>query len=65
MTHEEIIRMAREAGWRESFTPPVALVRFFHAAHAAGEQAERDRTKRLVEDMQAELRQRRMTGGNT
>ena len=28
-------------------------------------QAERDRTKRLVEDMQAELYQRRMTARNT
>ena len=41
------------------------LERFYHLAYAAGEQAERERTKRLVEDMQAELRQRRMTARNT
>ena len=42
-----------------------AAWRVAQLAHAAGEQAERDRTKRLVEDMQSELRQRRMTGRNT
>ena len=42
-----------------------AAWRVAQLAFAAGEQAERDRTKRLVEDMQNELRQRRMTGRNT
>lgn len=74
MTRDEIIRMAREAGVRPSAHPEKwdvwefqdpAIERFYHLAHAAGEQAERDRTKRLVEDMQNELYQRRMTGRNT
>ena len=42
-----------------------AAWRVAQIAFAAGEQAERDRTKRMVEDMQAELYQRRMTGRNT
>ena len=69
MNRDDIIRMAREA-WDRDTDPWLTheqafLERFYHLAHAAGEQAERDRTKRLVEDMQNELRQRRMTGGNT
>ena len=77
MTRDDIIRMAREAGATEvDETDPQCrigdiafdadeLVRFYHLAHAAGEQAERDRTKGLVEAMQAELYQRRMTARNT
>ena len=72
MTRDDIIRMAREAGCHEASHPmnpwsvtQEALERFAALAHAAGEQAERERTKRLVEDMQNELRQRRMTGRNT
>ena len=79
MTRDDIIRMAREAGFanvRGGLMDngelsdywdcwPHQLERFFHLAHAAGEQAERDRTKRLVEDMQAELYQRRMAGKDT
>ena len=42
-----------------------AAWRVAQLAFAAGEQAERDRTKRMVEDMQAELYQRRMTARNT
>lgn len=42
-----------------------AAWRVAQIAFAAGEQAERDRTKRMVEDMQAELYQRRMTARNT
>ena len=69
MTRDEIIRMAREAHgpitgqWWDMDV--AALERFYHLARAAGEQAERDRTKRLVEDMQDELRQRRMTARDT
>ena len=64
MTRDDIISMAREVADPETEDPVSngyatltldELERFFHAAHAAGEQAERDRTKRLVEDMQAEL----------
>ena len=72
MTRDDIIRMAREAGidaesdtlcrYEGWFHP---LAHFATLARAAGEQAERERTKRLVEDMQAELYQRRMTGRNT
>ena len=72
MTRDDIIRMAREAGCHEASHPmnpwsvtQEALERFARLAHAAGEQAERERTKRLVEDMQNELRQRRMTGRDT
>jgi hypothetical protein len=42
-----------------------AAWRVAQLAFAAGEQAERERTSRLVADMQSELRQRRMTGRNT
>lgn len=42
-----------------------AAWRVAQLAFAAGEQAERDRTARLVQDMQAELYQRRMTARNT
>lgn len=78
MSRDDIIRMAREAGWPASVLRPhgpgvdtseyllvPTLERFANLAFAAGEQAERERTKRLVEDMQNELRQRRMTGRNT
>ena len=69
MTRDDIIRMAREAGlmaWNgDCVLTDGQLERFARFAFAAGEQAERDRTKRLVEDMQNELRQRRMTGRNT
>ena len=69
MTRDDIIRMAREAGlmaWNgDCVLTDGQLERLAALAHAAGEQAERDRTKRLVEDMQNELRQRRMTGRNT
>ena len=66
--------IAKWEAWRA--TPPVVLAKqyikaglefdadglkaYYEAAYAAGEQAERERTKRLVEDMQNELRQRRM-----
>jgi len=67
MTRDDIIRMAREAECEETwgadaFRFTEAELERFAALVAA---AERDRTKRLVEDMQAELRQRRMTGRNT
>ena len=70
MTSADIIRMAREAGVINSYggrecASDEMLAHFATLAHAAGEQAERDRTKRLVEDMQAELYQRRMTARNT
>lgn len=74
MIRDDIIRMAREAGMPPVeiisdkpvlYPVPDAIERFYHLAHAAGEQAERERTKRLVEDMQNELRQRRMTGKDT
>ena len=74
MTRADIIRMAWGAGARPSEHPEKwdvwefqnpEIERFYHAAFAAGEQAERDRRRRLVEDMEAELRQRRMTGENT
>ena len=62
MNRDDIIRMAREAGCHEASHPmnpwsvtQEALERFARLAFAAGEQAERDRTKRLVEDMQNEL----------
>ena len=69
MSRDDILRMAREAGFanvRGGLMDngelsdywdcwPHQLERFFHLAHAAGEQAERDRTSRLVQDMQAEL----------
>lgn len=45
MSRDDIIRMAREAGWRESFTPPVALYRF--AALVAA--AEREACAKLIE----------------
>ena len=74
MTRDDIIRMAREVADPETEDPVSngyatltldELERFYHLAFAAGEQAERDRTKRMVEDMQAELYQRRMTARNT
>ena len=77
MTRDDIIRMAREAGATEvDETDPQCrigdiafdadeLARFYHLAHAAGEQAERDRTARLVTDMQAELYQLRTAGRDT
>ena len=70
MNRDDIIKLAREAGARPSKHPEKwdvwefqdpAIERF--AALVAA--AERDRTKRLVEDMQNELRQRRMTGRDT
>lgn len=59
MTRDDIISMAREA-WDRDTDPWLTheqafLERFYRLAHAAGEQAERDRTARLVQDMQAEL----------
>ena len=81
MNRDDIIKLAREAGFQTLLPDEhidgnggvyvgdddIAefLERFYRFAHAAGEQAERDRTKRLVEDMQNELRQRRMTGRDT
>ena len=81
MNRDDILRMAREAGFQTLLPDEhidgnggvyvgdddIAefLERFAALAHAAGEQAERERTKRLVEDMQNELRQRRMTGRDT
>ena len=79
MTRDDIIHMAREAGipieidWAGrpstlvvkdggTYLRGIQDLERFAALVAA---AERDRTKRLVEDMQAELRQRRMTGRNT
>jgi hypothetical protein len=66
MTSTDIIRMARECGLHLG-GPPIesGLAHFATLAYAAGEQAERERTKRLVEDMQNELYQRRMAGRNT
>ena len=66
MSRDDIIRMARECGLHLG-GPPIepGLARFYHLARAAGEQAERDRTKRLVEDMQAELYQLRTAGRDT
>ena len=56
MTHDDIIRMARECDLQPYYdAQSPAIERFYHLARAAGEQAERDRTKRLVEDMQNEL----------
>ena len=74
MSKDNIIRMAREVADPETEDPVSngyatltldELERFARLAHAAGEQAERDRTKRLVEDMQNELYQRRMAGRDT
>ena len=81
MKKDDILRMAREAGFEcllseEHFLGigavyvgdddiSDALQRFYHLAFAAGEQAERERTKGLIEDMQHELRQRRMAARNT
>ena len=79
MTRDDIIRMAREAGipieidWAGrpstlvvkdggTYLRDIQDLERFAALVAA---AERERTKRLVEDMQAELRQRRMTARNT
>ena len=63
MTRDEILRMARECGLQPYYdAQSPAIERFYHLARAAGEQAERERTKRLVEDMQNELYQRRMAG---
>lgn len=42
-----------------------AAWRVAQLAYAAGEQAERDRTARLVQDMQAELYQLRTAGRDT
>ena len=42
-----------------------AAWRVAQLAYAAGEQAERDRMKRMVEDMQAELYQLRTAGRDT
>ena len=39
MNRDDIIRMALEAGWRESFTPPVALYRFAALVAAAEREA--------------------------
>ena len=70
MKKDDILRMAREAGFiteyggRETASDE-QLARFFRLAFAAGEQAERERTKGLIEDMQHELRQRRMAARNT
>ena len=62
MTRDEIIRMAQGAGFANVGELsdywdcwPHQLERFYHLAFAAGEQAERDRTARLVQDMQNEL----------
>lgn len=56
MTRDDIIRMAREVGLQPYYdAQSPAIERFYHAVFAAGEQAERDRTARLVTDMQAEL----------
>ena len=60
MTRDDIIRMAREAECEETwgadaFRFTEAELERFATLVAAAEQAERDRTKQLVEDMQAEL----------
>ena len=67
MNKDDIIRMAQEAGATEvDETDPQCrigdiafdtdeLERFYRLAHAAGEKADRDRTARLVADMQNEL----------
>ena len=65
MTRDDIIRMAREATEHLSDADSVRLQGIVLLALDAGEQAERDRTARLVQDMQNELYQLRMTGGNT
>jgi hypothetical protein len=63
MSRDDILRMAREVDLQPYYAAQsFAIERFYHLAYAAGEQAERERTARLVADMQSELRQRRMTG---
>ena len=70
MTRDDIIRMAREAGADCEFAVHIpawdmSTWEFMERFAALVAAAERDRTKRLVEDMQNELRQRRMTGKDT
>lgn len=54
MNHNEITRMAREAGLfvpRAGLPENGALIRFFHAAYAAGAAAESEACAKWLEDV--------------
>ena len=50
MNREDIIRMAREAGFEFKARAEPKLERFFHAAYAAGAAAEREACAKVCDD---------------
>lgn len=64
MTRDDIMALVNQTAGQH-WMDEAHIQRFYHLARAAGEQAERDRTARLVADMQAELYQLRTAGRDT